>query len=93
MVTFGSGKSSPFERVDFSLYRFLSSLSKSDSTQTFVVTEATFDLTRLMFALFFCLPDLCACALVYKIKTNASRLLDLMHKSPANNDQFTRQMN
>ena len=53
MVTFGSGKSSPFERVDFSLYRFLSSLSKSDSTQTFVVTEATFDLTRLMFALFF----------------------------------------
>ena len=26
---FGSGKSSPFERVDFSLYHFLSSFSKS----------------------------------------------------------------
>ena len=28
MDTSGSGKSSPFERVDFSLYQFLSSLSK-----------------------------------------------------------------
>ena len=28
MDTFGSGKSWPFERGDFSLYRFLSSLSK-----------------------------------------------------------------
>ena len=36
MDTSGSGKSSPFERVDLSLYQFLSSLSKfkyySDST-------------------------------------------------------------
>ena len=29
MDTFGSGKSSPFERVDFSLYRFSFSFSKS----------------------------------------------------------------
>ena len=29
MDTFGSGKSSLFERVDFSIYRFLSSFSKS----------------------------------------------------------------
>ena len=29
MDTFGSGKSSQFERVDFSLYHFLSSFSKS----------------------------------------------------------------
>ena len=53
---FGSGKSSQFEIVDFFLYCFLSSLSKfkyySDPTQTFVVTEARFNLT-LMFALYF----------------------------------------
>ena len=29
MDTFGSGKSSPFERVEFSLYHFLSPFSKS----------------------------------------------------------------
>ena len=40
--------------------------------QTLVVTEAGFGLTRIMFALFFCLPDLHACALVYEIKTNES---------------------
>ena len=49
MDTFGSSKSLPFERGDFYLYRFLSPLSKfkqySDSTQTFAVAEATFDLT------------------------------------------------
>ena len=58
MDTFESGKSSPFEKVEFSLYHFLSSLSKfncySDSTQTFAVAEATFYLTWFMFALFFC---------------------------------------
>ena len=57
MHTFGSGKSSPFERVDFFLYHFLSSLSKVKqcpySTQRFAVAEATFDLTRFMFDLFF----------------------------------------
>ena len=56
MDKFGSGKSSLFERVDFSLNRLLSSLSKfkySDSTQTVTVSEAMFDLTRLMFALLF----------------------------------------
>ena len=55
--TFGSGKSSPFEMVDFSTYRFLSSFSKFkqyyDSPQTFVVVEAGFGLTRLMFPSFF----------------------------------------
>ena len=49
-------------------------LNNIDSPQTFVVAEAGFDLTRLMFALFFSLPDLDACLLVYEIKTNASRL-------------------
>ena len=56
MNTFGSGESSPFDRVEFFIYYFLSSLSKFklyfDSTQTFA-TEATFNLIRLMFALFF----------------------------------------
>ena len=49
MDTFGSGKSSLFERVEFSLYHLLSSYSNfkqySDSTQTFAAAEATFDLT------------------------------------------------
>ena len=53
----GFGKSSTFERVELFLYHFLSSLSKfkqySGSTQTFAATEAKFDLTRLMFGLFF----------------------------------------
>ena len=57
MDAFGSVKSSPFERVDFSLYRFISSFSKpkqySDSPQTLAVAEAGFDLTGFMFALFF----------------------------------------
>ena len=56
MNTFGSGESLPFDRVEFFIYYFLSSLSKFklyfDSTQTFA-TEATFNLIRLMFALFF----------------------------------------
>ena len=43
--------------------------------QTFLIAEAWFGLTQIMFALFFtCQPYLHACALVYKIKTNASRL-------------------
>ena len=46
-------------------------LNNIDSPQTFVVAEAGFDLTRLMFALFFSLPDLDACLLVYEIKTQA----------------------
>ena len=37
--------------------------------QTLVFAEAGFGLTQMMFALFFCLPDLHACMLVYKIKT------------------------
>ena len=41
--------------------------------KTLVVAEAGFNLTGIMFALF-CLSDLHACALVYEIKTNASRL-------------------
>ena len=57
MHTFGSGKISRFERVDFSLYVLLSPLFKfkkySGSTQTFTVAKTTFDLIRLMFALFF----------------------------------------
>ena len=43
--------------------------------QTLVFAEAGFGSTQMMFALFFCLPDLHACMLVYEIKTNASRLL------------------
>ena len=42
--------------------------------QTLVFAEAGFGLTQMMFALFFCLPDLHACMLVYEIKTNASCL-------------------
>ena len=41
--------------------------------KTLVVTEAGFGLTRVMFALFFCLPD-------FKIKTNPSRLYDTNQK-------------
>ena len=43
-------------------------------SKIFVVAEAVLNLTWIMFALFFCLPDLHACALVYEIKSNASRL-------------------
>ena len=39
-----------------------------------VTIESGFGLTQIMFALFFCLPDLHAYTLVYEIKTNASRL-------------------
>ena len=57
MDTFGSVKSSSFERVDFSFYRFISLFSKSkqysDSPQTLVVTEAGSDLTGFMFAFSF----------------------------------------
>ena len=62
MDTLRCGKSSLFERVEFSLYRFLSSFSKSktysDSPQTFAVAEAGFNLTRFEFAvyLFYFLP-------------------------------------
>ena len=76
MDTFQSWKSSLFERVDLSIYCFLSSFSKSksyDSPQTFVAAEAGFGLTQLV-CLVFCLPDLDASMLVYKIKTNASHL-------------------
>ena len=70
MVTFRSGKSSPFERVEFSLYiSFLIFTLKfkqySDSTQTIATVQA---------CLVFCLPDLRACMLGYEIKTNASCL-------------------
>ena len=41
--------------------------------KTLVVTEAGFGLTRVMFGLFFCLPD-------FKIKTNPSRLYDTNQK-------------
>ena len=81
MDTFWSGKSSPFERIDFSLYHFIISyhhfLNLNNIltlSKTLVVTEAGFGLTRIMFALFFCLPDLHAWALVYEIKIDASRL-------------------
>ena len=59
MDTFGSGKSSPFERVDFSLlYHFLSSYSKSELNILTLVSlssssEGGFGLTRIMIALFF----------------------------------------
>ena len=59
MDTSGSGKSSPFERVDLSLYQFLSSLSKfkyySDSTsgwnysRLLVMTDHISDLTEQSF--------------------------------------------
>ena len=86
MDTFRSGKRSPFESVEFSLYRFLSSFSKSkkyfDSAQTFVVADAEFDFTRVEFALHlscFLPEDLYACTLVYKIKTNAFSLLSWVY--------------
>ena len=55
-------------------YLHFLNLNNIDSPQTFVFAEAGFDLTRLMFALFFSLPGLDACLLVYEIKANASRL-------------------
>ena len=55
-------------------YLHFLNLNNIDCPQTFVFAEAGFDLTRIMFALFFSLPDLDACLLVYEIKTNASRL-------------------
>ena len=50
MDKFGSGKSSPFEKVEFSLYIsfliFISNFKQySNSTYTFAAAEATFDLT------------------------------------------------
>ena len=53
MDIFGSGKSSPFERVDFSLSSFLNLNDILTLPQTLVVAEVGFGLTRMMFALFF----------------------------------------
>ena len=58
MDTFGSGKISPFERVDTSLYiisclHFLNLNNILTLPKTLVVAEAGFGLTRIMFALFF----------------------------------------
>ena len=77
-----SGKSSPLERIEFSLYRFLSSFSKSKNILTLPKLLSSLKLGlirhnwRLHVCRVFCLPDLHACALlVYRIKTNASCLL------------------
>ena len=58
MDTFGSSKSSRFERVDASLYiisclHFLNLNNILTLPKTLVVAEAGFGLTRIMFALFF----------------------------------------
>ena len=76
MDTFGSGKSSPFERVDFSIVSYLHflnlnnilTLPKLRRRWGYVWLNTTYA------CLVFYLPDLRASALVYEIKANASRL-------------------
>ena len=53
IYTFGSDKSSPFERVGFSYLYFLNLNNILTLPQTFVNAEAGFVLTRLMFTLLF----------------------------------------
>ena len=53
-------------------FHFLNLNNILNLPQTFVIAEAWFDTNYVR--LVFCLPDVHACALVYEIKTNASRL-------------------
>ena len=80
MDTFGSGKSLftiwkgwPL-LISFLYLHFLNLNNILTLPQTSDIAEAWFDLTQIIFPLSFCLPDLHACALIYEIKTNASRL-------------------